>query len=98
MTYDGMRVSGLWLLQEINMLEGTLDYAGLVIGWQADHTEDDGFYWSITGVTTDQPYTLSELAEAMLRNHDGIDKAVRAAFEAACQDAADDALLYAAGF
>lgn len=80
------------------MLEGTLDYAGLVINWQADHTEDDGFYWSIVGVTTAEPYTLQELAEAMLRNHGGIDKAVRDAFKAECRDAADDALLYAAGF
>jgi len=83
------------------MLTGTLEHSGLIIDWQADENEDDGFHWDICMVRQDGNggyYSCAEMGRIMERDHAQIDNEVRACFAAAAREYQTESLLYAAGY
>lgn len=79
-------------------MNGTLDYNGLLIEWEACNDEDDGFYWHVVRMEQQEQHgylSLTELATVMERDHDKIDAAVRAAFNQACEDERTEAAIAA---
>jgi hypothetical protein len=84
--------------EDMTMLNGTLDYNGLLIEWEACDSEDDGFYWHAVQIGQQDQHgylSLTELADVMRRDHDTIDAAVRKAFHAALNDEQTEAAIAA---
>ncbi len=78
---------------EITGIEGRINYCGVIVDYNAADDEDDGFYWTITGVTFGQPMSCLDTADFMRDHHDSINEAVRQQFLADVQQAKDDAAI-----
>ena len=83
----------LEITMETTGIEGRINYCGVIVDYNAADDEDDGFYWTITGVTLGQPMSCLDTADFMRDHHDSINEAVRQQFLADVQQAKDDAAI-----